>query len=317
MAHASVVESNTRVQETTMIVQTREGKSPSAGTTLIDSDARIFQENFDRASFQFSHYLAGHPLFELPRLLELAKGLPEHSLYYDAGDIRVNQRWDETPRTALSVDQLIDRIENSGAWILLKHAEQHPQYAPILDQWMGEVRTLVGAPFPKKTKMRSAVVLITSPRRITTYHIDPDCNYLLQIQGEKVLHVFDRYDRDVLPDEELERFWAGDQNAASYKPHYQDRAKSYAMKPGTGVHIPVNAGHWVQNADNISVSLSMIFQFPDSHLGNIYRWNYYLRKAGMRPLPPGRSKARDVLKTWTMEGAIRARKTVGMLGRNR
>src|SRR5262249_22692249 len=176
---------------------------------------------------------------------------------------------------------------------------------------------LVGAPFPKKMKMRSAVVLITSPKRITTYHIDPDCNYLLQIQGEKVLYVFDRYDRDVLPEEELERFWAGDQNAAIYKPDYQGRAKSYAMKPGTAVHIPVNAGHWVQNSDNISVSLSMIFQFPDTHLGNIYRCNYFLRKAGIRPLPPGRSKVRDALKTWTMECANRARKSVGSMLRRK
>ena len=277
---------------------------------------RLFQENFNRASFQFSHYLASHRLFELPRLLELAKSLPEHSMYYDAGDIHVNQRWDETPRTRFSVDQLIDRIENSGAWILLKHAEQDPQYGAILDQWMAEVQTRVGRQFPKKMKMRSAVILITSPNRTTAYHIDPDCNYLLQIRGEKVLYVFDRYDREVLPEEELERFWARDQNAAIYKPQYQDRAATYEMKPGIGVHIPLNAGHWAQNANNISVSLSMIFQFPDTYLGNIYRWNYFLRKAGIRPLPPGRSNVRDALKAWTMDGAIRTQKVLGkVLGR--
>jgi hypothetical protein len=299
-----------------MTVQTLGARAVPAASSLIDGNARIFHENFNRASFQFSHFLAGHPLFELPRLLELAKSLPEYSMYYDAGEVRVNQRWDETPRTSLSVDHLIDRIENSGAWILLKHAEQDPQYGAILDQWMAEVRSLVGPQFPKKMKMRSAVVLITSPNRTTAYHIDPDCNYLLQIRGEKVLHVFDRYDRDILPEEELERFWTYDQNAAIYKPQYQDRATTYEMKPGAGVHIPLNAGHWVQNGNNISVSLSMIFQFPDTYLGNIYRWNYFLRKAGVRPLPPGRSRVRDALKTWTMDGAIRARKAIGkVLGR--
>ena len=41
-------------------------------------------------------------------------------------------------------------------------------------------------------RMRTAVILITSPNRVTSYHIDPDCNFLCQLQGEKVLHVFGR-----------------------------------------------------------------------------------------------------------------------------
>lgn len=301
-----------------MTVQTLEVKKTAPARKVIDGEARMFQENFNRASFQFAHYLADHPLFELPRLLELAKSLPEQGMYYDAGDIKVNQRWDQTPRPELSLEQLIDRIENSGAWILLKHAERDPRYGAILDQGLAEVQKLVGEPFPKKTKMRSAVVLITSPKRLTTYHIDPDCNYLLQIRGEKVLHVFDRYDREVHPEEELERFWAGDQNAAIYKPHYQDRAASYHLKPGMGIHIPVNAGHWAENANNISVTLAMIFQFPDAQLGNIYRTNYFLRKAGLRPLPPGHSQVRDALKSWTMTSAIGVKNAVGrVLGRKR
>src|SRR5580704_15548012 len=78
------------------------------------SDAHLFHENFNRASFQFAHNLSGHPLFELPALMELSKGLPETDIYYDAGDIQVGQRWDQVPRTQLSVDKLIDRIENAG-----------------------------------------------------------------------------------------------------------------------------------------------------------------------------------------------------------
>ena len=77
---------------------------------LIEGDTRLFQDNFNRASFQFAHHLAGHPLFELAHLIELARVLPEADVYYDAGDIRVNQRWDQSPKGQLSVDQLIDRV---------------------------------------------------------------------------------------------------------------------------------------------------------------------------------------------------------------
>ncbi len=274
---------------------------------VMDGDAQNFRENFNRASFEFAHHLAGHPLFELPRLLELAKGLPDADAYYDAGDIRVDQRWDQIPRTQLSVDQLLDRIENAGAWILLRGAHKDPRYAALLDQSLGEVRSLVGAAFPRKIKCVRGLVFITSPNRVTTYHMDRECNYLLQIHGDKVMYVFDRYDREVLPEKEIERFWSADNNAAVYKEQYQARGREYHMRPGVGVHIPVNAPHWLKNGDNISVTLAITFQFMDMRLPNIYRTNYFLRKAGLRPLPPGQSKVRDALKAWTMGGAIGAR----------
>lgn len=49
---------------------------------MLDGEASLFRENFNRASFQFAHHLAGHPLFELPRLLELSRGLPDADVYY-------------------------------------------------------------------------------------------------------------------------------------------------------------------------------------------------------------------------------------------
>src|SRR5438105_857035 len=104
-----------------MSVQIQEAPIASP-TTVVDGDAQLFREKFNRATFAFSHHLADHPLFELPRLLELSQKLPEADVYYDAGKIQVGQRWDKTPRTDLSVDQLIDRIENAGAWILLKRS---------------------------------------------------------------------------------------------------------------------------------------------------------------------------------------------------
>ncbi len=86
-------------------------------------------------------------------------------------------------------------------------------------------------------KMRSGVVLITSPNRVSSYHIDPDCNYLCQIRGEKVIHVFDRYDRELLPEEELERFWAFDKSAAIYKERFQNLRVQLRLEAGSwGAH---------------------------------------------------------------------------------
>jgi hypothetical protein len=274
------------------------------GTQFIGDSELDFRNKFNRASFPFSHRLSGHPLLELPALVELAKNTPKEDLYFDAGDVRIGQRWDEVPRAGLSVEDLIDRIENAGAWIILRRADKNPEYGAILDQCLAELEELIGIDLRKGMKSRAAIVFITSPNRISAYHIDRECNFLLQVHGDKQISIFDRFDRTVLPEEEIERFWTVDNNAAIYKEQHQDRAVVYDFKPGTGVHIPVNAPHWVKNGNNISVTIAMTFQFHDSALANIYRTNYFLRKVGIVPTPPGRSRIRDTLKSSVMGSAI-------------
>ena len=172
---------------------------------------------------------------------------------------------------------------------------------------------LLGNALPAKMKKRDAYIFITSPNRKTVFHIDRECNFLMQIRGDKVIHLFSKYDRDVLPEEEIERFWTVDNNAAVYKPEYQDRATSYNFTPGTGVHIPVNAPHWVQNGNNISVTLALTFQFMTTELANIYRTNFYLRKMGITPLPPGQSKVRDSVKARSFAAAAAVRRAVNSI----
>jgi hypothetical protein len=149
-------------------------------------------------------------------------------------------------------------------------------------------------------KVQDAIVFITSPNRVTSYHIDRECNFILQIHGEKDISVFDKDDRVVLTEEEIERFWMVDNNAAVYKPQHQNRAKVYRMGPGKAIHVPVNAPHWVKNDNNISVTLSVNFQFRENFPAHVYRANYLLRKMGLTPTPPGQSGVRDGLKVFAM-----------------
>jgi hypothetical protein len=123
---------------------------------------------------------------------------------------------------------------------------------------------------------------------------------LLQIKGTKTIHIFDRADREVLPEEEIERFWTVDNNAPTYKPQFQGRATSYKLRAGNGVHIPVNCPHWVENDDNISVSLNVNVQFKDTLRANTYRANHALRTLGLTPRPPGQSPTVDYLKSYSM-----------------
>jgi hypothetical protein len=281
--------------------------SPTQLGRVFEADPKAFRRQFNRASFEFQHRLVGHPLFALPRLLELARDTSRarpKDLYYDAGNVRVDQRWDQTPRASFSVEEALERIEHCGAWIILHKADKDPEYAALLKQCMAELQALIGLDLDRVMKVQEIILFVTSPLRVTSYHIDRECNFLLQIRGAKTLSVFDQKDRIVLPEEELERFWSVDHNAAVHKPELQGRAREFAMIPGTVVHIPVNAPHWVKNHDNVSISVSVNFQFRDRMLANVYRANYALRKFGVHPMPPGRSGLRDLLKSCAVEPAV-------------
>jgi hypothetical protein len=270
----------------------------------LDGAPREFREQFNRTSFAVAHYLADHPLFRLPRLVELAKRLSSRTgeIYFDVGEVGVGQRWDEVPPTALSVEEALERIEACGVWIIIRRAELDPDYRVILEECIAEVQELTGRDLRREMKVQNAIIFITSPHRVSAYHIDRECNFILQIHGDKTIHIFDQNDRELLREEELERFWVADNNAARYRAEYQDRARTFLLAPGTGVHVPVNAPHWLQNGDNISVTLSINFQFHDHLVGDIYRANYYLRRAGLKPAPPGVSPTGDAIKKAAYRG---------------
>jgi hypothetical protein len=266
---------------------------------MLSVSKELFAERFNKQEFTLEHRLAGNPLFELSRLVELARDTAEHrpsDLYYDAGVTDINEKWGTSP-AAFPVDETIRRIQTAGAFIILKRAEHNPAYAKLLDECMSDLLQISGRELEKKMRRKEVIIFVTSPNRITTYHIDSETNFLLQVQGSKDISVFSKYDREVLPEEELERFWAVDTNAAVYKPELQHRANVITMKPGTGVHIPINAPHWVRNFNNISVSVSINYHSYSRDWADLYSANYYLRnKLGMKPTPPFKSAALDGLK---------------------
>ncbi|HLJ51475.1 MAG TPA: hypothetical protein VKU01_35965 [Bryobacteraceae bacterium] len=273
--------------------------SPVDSSRVILFDEELFHKNFNQRWFPLEHTLASHPLFDLERLIVLAKQTSvtrPDDLYFDKGATGPGQRWNETPTCDLPIEEAIRRIEYEGAWIILKHAQKDPEYNNIIERTMREVLELTGRELERQVKYAEVILFITSPQRLTTYHIDRECNFVAQIRGNKTIYIFDKFDREVTPETELEKFWAVDNNAAVYKPHLQSRASEFLLQPGNGVHIPVNAPHWLQNHDNISITASLNFKFRDPVLANVYRANYVLRRLGIQPLPPGRSRGRDAMK---------------------
>jgi len=273
--------------------------------TSLDFDPEFIRRRLNCQWFALTHHLADHPLFTLPRLIQLASTTARERpdcLHYDVGASAVGQRWDETSASAWPVDETIRRIEDAGAWIVIRQAHLDPDYGELLRECIHELMQHADAELARQIRTTEAILFITSPNRLTTYHIDRECNFLFQISGDKTIYIFDREDREILPETEIERFWAVDNNAAIYKPQFQNRAESFLLRPGNGVHIPINSPHWLQNGDNISISLNINLQFKDRVAGNLYRANYFLRRMRLNPTPPGRSRVGDAVKARVATG---------------
>ena len=300
----------------------------AAAEPVIECDAERFERDLNVLPYAIGHTLAGHPLFTLEALAGLAqKVATRHNPHMSGGDVYFNEGAieagtkpeyfgsapDKTAEEKAAAAELVRKIEGAQAWVILKHIEREDGYRELMERAVCDALALAGEAgreLFKKIKWFEAIVFITSPNRITEYHIDRECSWIFQIRGNKTIHLFDRADKDVVPEEELERFYTVDNRASEYKPQFEARALVYEMVPGTGVHIPVNTPHWLKNGDNVSITLNVNFQFHDAEIANLYKANYYLRRAGLEPALPGRNKLGDRAKALAFTAALQVKRTL-------
>lgn len=250
---------------------------------------------FGTRPFAMRHHLAEHALFELPRLIGLARDLPAASVEYNAGDLPLTVDPARTPRNGLSAAETLQRIESCRSWMVLKNVEQDPAYRRLLEACLAEVQPLC-PPGHERMLDLEAFVFVSSPGAVTPYHMDPEQNFLLQIRGEKTMQVFDR---GVLGELELERFHSGGHRNLVYRDACAAHAEAFTLRPGMGLHVPACAPHWVQNGAAVSVSFSITFRTPALlRRAHVHACNAQLRRLGLLPSPAGQSAWRDSAKQW-------------------
>jgi hypothetical protein len=289
---------------------------PEGGSAVLHDDAGAFVHHYNRASFAFCHQLQGDRLLELPGLIALARRRPddaEHA-YWSHGSVSVGDRWERGCAARRDLADTIATIGESDSLVMLRRVERDPLLGPRMRQLLARVVDLSGPEMRDDVINGRATILIASPHRITAYHIDADCNHLLQLAGVKLLSVFDHTDRSLTPHQELEDYYCGDFNGARPKLDRQREAKVYRLGPGDGVHIPCTAPHWARNGERISIALSLNFDLRSGQRrARLYQINRRLRRFGIQPSPPGESILRDGLKlscgngVRTVSGLLRRR----------
>jgi hypothetical protein len=269
------------------------------GNALVANNGE-FAPKFNRTDFMFDHGLAHHPMFEPSALAALARRIPKFKdfVYWQNGRVQVNDKWGANPAKRLSLDETIEGIAHNDSLVILKHAEQDSVYGPLLQEILQRIYSFTSPAAQSDIVLGESLIFLNSPNRKTAYHLDLESNFLLQIAGVKLVRVFDCSDRTLTSHAELENHCGGDHNGAVYKPDRENDAHFYNLTAGHGVHFPSLAPHWVQNGDEVSVSININYDLKSIHhrMKRVYRVNRVMRRLGMTPTEPGVSPIRDAVK---------------------
>jgi hypothetical protein len=265
---------------------------------IVESRPRQFSEELSRSHFAFAHLLAGHALFEIPRLIALCEKVPSAQVaVYQTDSASPGDRpkvftgeWNPAALIA-SLPKGKTRLRLSGVQTC------DEEYRLLHQQILDEVDELSGFALGREIGWSSMTILLSSPGVTTPYHIDHQSNLLFQLRGRKHVCIFDPHDRRVLGETTIERYYGGDKHAAEYRDELQNLAATYELTPGAALHNPPLGPHWVRNGDEFSVSMSINYSLRESESrARAYQVNRYLRRLGLNPTPPGQSRLRDWIK---------------------
>ena len=269
---------------------------------LIELDRAQARARFHRAPFAMKHGLAGHDLFTLPRLVALAQSMPRDRIEYNSGKLEPGVRPENVPGIAMPAEDVIRRIENANAWLVIKGVELNPAYRALLRAFLTEVSNAAG-PDTEPFEDLQGFIFISSAGSVTPFHFDAEENILVQIRGDKYVHIFDNSDRSLVPEGSLELSPSKHRNQP-YHVQFERRAEVFSLIPGDAVHIPYLWPHWVHTGDRWCVSMAMTWKTPAvRRLNKIRLMNGTLRRYGLPQPAPGLSQLRDAAKVALHDGA--------------
>lgn len=265
-----------------MSVQNRIDRSTATTPIAFGESARVaFAAAYPDQSTKLTHQLAGHPLFSREALALLAERMPERQVEYNLGNLPLGVRPEDTPANGLTLSETVRTIDTNGSWVVLKNVECDPEYAAMLDAALAELLPIV----ERRTGPmlhREAFIFLSSPDSVTPFHIDPEHNILLQIEGEKTMTVFPAGDPALVPAQQSEGFHAGGHRNLAWDAAFAAKGHAVKLLAGDAIHVPVKAPHFVNNGSTVSVSFSITWRSLRSIAeGELHSLNAILRRRGL------------------------------------
>jgi hypothetical protein len=251
-------------------------------------DPEAFSKGFAREPVAVRHSLVDHPLLTLEAIAELADALPFVSVERHRADLPVVMPGG-APELEGSPSDTVREIETNGCWMVLWYIEQVAAYRALLDAVLDEAEAYIEGR-DGGMQRREAFLFLSAPNAVTPVHFDPEHNFLLQIRGAKDMNVCEWDDAET-EQRELDRYHDGGHRNLDVMPR---ESRTFRLTPGGGVYVPPWRPHWVQNSDEVSISLSITFRTAVSERAErAHIVNSRLRRFHLSPRPPGSSERID------------------------
>jgi hypothetical protein len=168
-----------------------------------------------------------------------------------------DSRFYSAPAVKLSPGQAFEHIGAGSYRILLKRLEQHDaDFLALLDELFAKVNALRPELRHDKVIRLESFLFISSASTITPFHFDPEINLFFQIAGDKEYHM---YGPAALSEAPLERHYLRgsiDIGHADLRDCADKDEFLFSLRPGLGMHQPMNCPHWVQTQNGLSISYS-------------------------------------------------------------
>ncbi len=258
-----------------------------------------FVHKFDAEPFAFGHRLVGHPLLSIERLAALTEAMLARGA---GGFMHVDgSSWPVGSFDAQSREKSADvaaHLSRPGAWIKLTSPQEvDGAYGRLVDDLVRDLESRTRRSLRREITWISPTIFVAAPHTTTPFHIDHEVTFLFLVQGTKEVSLFDRDDRALLPESDIERFYAGDSAAARWRAENAAQARTFRLEPGHGVHHPHLAPHEVRNGDGPTISMSLNFCLRShDRQSRVYQVNHYLRRLGLSPSAPGADRWGDAAK---------------------
>jgi hypothetical protein len=287
------------------------GASEMEKVKYLNADCRLWVD--DPKGFtthkvgRLHHTYHQHPLFQLPELEALAQELvPFKQCRFVRPGITQASAFahDSQHPDGRSIEEVFRRIEEPGSWIALYDVEVIPRYQALLHNILDNVRATIDREQPGMFLV-TGFIFISAPPSVTPFHIDRENNFWLMLHGRKVMNVWDRTDRVVVPQNSVEDYIvAHEARKIRLKDEFRARSHEFVTLPGDGIYFPSTSPHmtrsdpgWEEAGEGVAISVGVNFYTSVTRrTARLHQVNRLMRSFGLSPAYPGESPAVDAVK---------------------
>lgn len=269
-------------------------------TSLLKTTLKDIGDALPGTPFRVTHRLGDDSLFQLSKLAELAGEMPRDRIEYNSGDLTPGHSAEETPGVELSPKDTVRQIETCHAWMVIKNVETVPAYREVLEKCLYGLADDHGLPHEYFGDIQG-FIFVSSAKSTTPLHIDAEDNFLIQMRGEKFVHIFEDPGHEIAPPDALE-LDPGKYRNLEYKEKFEECGEVHTLNGGDGVRIPYFWPHWVRTGNDYTISMAVTWKTPAILRNNKVLWvNAMLRRLGIPQALPGNVPVLDSMKVFAYD----------------